>query len=38
MFESIDQGRFAEVAPDLTALIGRMPESFEEVLRRGSAE
>jgi len=38
MFESIDQGRFAEVTPDLTAIIGRTPESFEDVLRRGSAE
>ncbi len=38
MFESIDQGRFAEVTPDLTAVIGRMPDSFEDVLRRGSAE
>lgn len=38
LFESIDQGRFAEVTPDLTAIIGRMPESFEEVLRRGSPE
>ncbi|HEY3548988.1 MAG TPA: NAD(P)H-binding protein [Propionicimonas sp.] len=38
LFESIDQRRFAEVTPDLTAIIGRVPETFEEVLRRGSAE
>jgi NAD(P)H dehydrogenase (quinone) len=38
MFESIDQGRFAEVTPDVTAIIGGMPESFEAVLRSGSAQ
>jgi NAD(P)H dehydrogenase (quinone) len=38
MFESIDQGRFAEVTPDVTAIIRRTPQSFEAVLRRASAE
>ena len=35
MFESIDQGRFAEVTPDLNAIIRRIPASFESALRGG---
>jgi len=38
LFESIDQGRFAEVTPDLTAIIGRVPASFETVLRSRPTE
>jgi NAD(P)H dehydrogenase (quinone) len=37
MFDSIDQGRFAEVTPDVTAITGRMAQSFEAVLRGGQA-
>jgi NAD(P)H dehydrogenase (quinone) len=38
IFESIDQGRFARVTPDFTALTGRTPQSFEAVLRSGLPE
>jgi hypothetical protein len=38
LFESIDQGRFAEVTPDVSAITGRMPQPFEAVLRSGPAE
>ncbi|HEX5336183.1 MAG TPA: NAD(P)H-binding protein [Propionicimonas sp.] len=37
LFDSIDQGRFAQVTPDLTAITGRAPQSFEAVLRSGLA-
>jgi hypothetical protein len=38
LFESIHQGRFAEVSPDLTAIIGRVPASFEAALHSGPTE
>ena len=34
MFESIDEGRFAGVPTDFTAITGRAPQPFDDALRR----